>query len=280
MLALFGLNQSEHYNALGYVIAERGRGSARAMTVWGLKLDGTSVHISEAESGSLAGLRCECGAGLVAKKGPKNAHHFAHESGGAVECRKAQLAALCRFTVYVLQRYEKLHLPPINAEALTTGFDEVWQETIHDCGGACLARGQGDNRRQLLVLCKTKRGQKMPSVDDFQNGNRSAIAIDLCRFRNLSDTELMHAVYQGADRVWLYNQRHLEASLTGEVPKLESKGTRRRLYAPPSTNVDWLAHEPANAPKMKSPSSISSEEWETLHWSELQQRFFGEKRSR
>lgn len=277
---LQGLDQSEHYNALGYVIAERGQGSARAMTVWGLKPDGTTIHISAARSGAVDGLKCECGAGLVAKKGPKNAHHFAHESGGALECREAQLAALCRFTVLVLERFEKLHLPPLRGEALTTGFDEVWQEILHDCGGACLARGEGDNRRQLVVLCKTKRGQKLPPVSDFESSKRSAMVIDLCRARNSSNNELMRALFQSADRVWLHNQKHLDAASAREVPKIRNKGILSRSFSQPSTENDWPRLETVSAPKSKSPSSISKDEWETLHWSELQQKFFGQKRSR
>lgn len=275
-----GLDQSEHYNALGYVIAERGQGSARAMTVWGLKPNGTRVHISEARSGAGDSLKCECGAGLIARKGPKNAHHFAHESGGAEECRKAQLAALCQFTVDVLKRFEKLHLPPVQGRPLTTGFDNVWKQTFGDFGGACLERGEGDNRRELAVICKTKRGQKLPSIEDFESTNRSAMLIDLSPSRNRPDDELMQAMFQTADREWLRNARQLDATSPGKTSKVRITRNLRRAYNSQSTKKDRAEIEALSEPiKSKPPPSISTEEWKTLHWSELQRRFFGKKRS-
>lgn len=276
-----GLSQSEHYNALGYVIAERGQGSARAMTVWGLSRDGTRVHISEATSGAGDGLKCECGAGLIARKGTKNAHHFAHESGGAKECREAQLAALCQFTVDVLARFEKLHLPPIKGRPLTTGFDKVWQMTFHDCGGACLARGKGDDRRELAVICITKRGQKLPSLEVFKSDNRSAMLIDLSPSRNRPDNELMRALAQTAVRKWLHNARHLDATSRGETTRARMTQNLRPPYNPESSEIDGVEIEALSEPmESKPPPVISKEEWETLHWSELQRRFFGKKRSR
>ena len=275
-----GLDKSEHYNALGYVIAERGQGSARAMTVWGLEPNGTRIHIGQARSGAGDSLKCECGAGLIARKGPKNAHHFAHESGGAEECRKAQLAALCQLTVDVLKRFEKLHLPPVQGRPLTTGFDNVWEQTVGDFGGACLERGEGDNRRELVVICKTKRGQKVPSIEEFESDNRSAMLIDLSPIRNRPDDELLYALFQTAEREWLHNARHRDAASPGKASKVRISRNLRPADNSQSTKKDRTESEALSAPmKSKPPPSISKEEWETLHWSELQRRFFGKKRS-
>ena len=53
--------------------------------IYALK-DGKAVHISEVESGLKCGCVCPaCGEKLVAKKGDRVAHHFAHYSGHTCE---------------------------------------------------------------------------------------------------------------------------------------------------------------------------------------------------
>ena len=48
--------------------------------------DGKVIHISAVESGLSCGCTCPaCGESLVAKKGQKMMHHFAHKSGSDCE---------------------------------------------------------------------------------------------------------------------------------------------------------------------------------------------------
>ena len=207
------IEQPEHRNSLGYVIAQRGIGVAPedAMIVWGIKPDGTRLFIDRARRGAADHLTCECGAELIARKGDVRAHHFAHASGAAQSCKDAHLNALSKFAADALARFRKVRIPPIPGKREITTFAQVVPEVFDDFGGVRIAQGTGDNRRELCILFKIKRGRVLSLKERFAKSGVSAMVVDLTQFRNLPDERIADGVAFAADRAWLHNTRHPEA---------------------------------------------------------------------
>lgn len=164
------MEQPEHRNSLGYVISQRGFGRApeEAMIVWGIKPDGTRLFIDQARRGAVDHLKCECGAELIARKGDVRAHHFAHASGAARSCKEAHLKALSKFAADTLERFRKVRIPQIPGKPQATMFAEARPEVFDAYGGVRIARGTGDDRRDLCILFKVKRGREVSSATSME----------------------------------------------------------------------------------------------------------------
>ncbi len=77
--------------------------------------DGRVVHISEVFRGLKCGCICsECGSRLVARKGLKRKHHFAHESSDV--CLNAGETGLHKAAKGILVRRKEIVLPDVRVE--------------------------------------------------------------------------------------------------------------------------------------------------------------------
>lgn len=286
------MEQPEHRNSLGYVISQRGFGVSptEAMIVWGIKPDGNRLFIDGARRGAADHLKCECGAELIARKGDVRAHHFAHASGAARNCKEAHLNALSKFAADALKRFVEVKLPQIAGKLQTTTFAEVSPEVFGDYGGVRIARGSDNHRRELCILFKVKRGKTSPLKEKFVKSGVSAMVVDLSQFRNLPDERIATAMAFEAERSWLHNTRHPEAetSQTKDAITREnsSRSARKREWGNPSpaellqiekSVTAERARAEADSNRTGSKVHISQEEWDTLSPAELRRRLFGSK---
>lgn len=74
-------------------------------------LEGQLVTVNDVSSGLACGCLCPaCGAPLVARKGPKNVHHFSHAV--KTDCKGALETALHLKAKDILSRFSQINLPP------------------------------------------------------------------------------------------------------------------------------------------------------------------------
>lgn len=91
---------------------DRHNSSKHSRIFYGIK-DGKCVHIDSVESGLKCGCFCSaCGDTLIAKKGSKNIHHFAHRS--AVDCEYGNESALHKAAKEILAKSKKMIIPPVS----------------------------------------------------------------------------------------------------------------------------------------------------------------------
>ena len=278
--------QPEHRNSLGYVISQRGFGMSpeEAMIVWGIRADGTRLFIDAARRGAAEHLTCECGAELIARKGDVRAHHFAHASRAARSCKEAHLNALSKFAADALKRFRKVRIPQIRGKPQTTTFAEARPEVFDAYGGVRIARGTGDDRRELCILFKVKRGKTPALKEKFAKSGVSAMVVDLSQFRNLPDERIATAIAFEAERSWLHNTRHPEAETSQAKDAITRANSSRR-----TRKREWCSPSPAELPQIEKRATaersqaqadpnraeLSREEWDTLSPAELRRRLFG-----
>ena len=90
---------------------------------FGLK-DGKILHISQVEQGLNCGCICpNCQHPLIARKGSKTTHHFAHYKGK--ECEKALETALHIAAKEILSRYKRIILPRIELKLKHNRFLQI-----------------------------------------------------------------------------------------------------------------------------------------------------------
>lgn len=80
------------------------------MIVSGLDPSGVRISIDDVASGRTR-LECDCGSGLIAKKGEVNAAHFAHEAGGQGSCGVALREGLVELAVAAIHDAGEIVVP-------------------------------------------------------------------------------------------------------------------------------------------------------------------------
>lgn len=279
--------QPEHRNSLGYVISQRASGISpeEAMIVWGTRPDGTRLFIDAARRGAAEQLKCECGAALIARKGHVRAHHFAHVPGAARSCKEAQVNAISKFAANALKRFRKVRIPQIHGKAQTTPFAEARPEAFDAYGGVRIARGTGDDRRELCIVFKVKHGKTLPPTERYAKAGVSAMVVDLSQFRNLSDERIAKAMAFEAERSWLHNTRHPEAEASQAKDALTpAKSSRRaRKRDPTLTHLPRIektvtadqSQADAGSGRTEPKDNTSQGKWDSLSPTELLRRLFG-----
>ena len=87
--------------------------------IYALK-DGNIVSIDEVQSGKECGCVCPaCGDELIARKGEKRMHHFAHRSNE--DCEYGYESSLHLAAKDILSRSEKMVIPPVYVEFPQSG---------------------------------------------------------------------------------------------------------------------------------------------------------------
>ena len=258
------------------------------MIVWGIRPDGTRLFIDAARRGAAEHLKCECGAELIARKGDVRAHHFAHASGAARSCKDAHVNALSKFAADALKRFRRVRIPQIRGKVQTTPFAEARPEVFDAYGGVRIARCAGDDRRELCILFKVKRGKAPPLKEKFAESGVSAMVVDLSQFRNLPDERIATAMAFEAERSWLHNARHPEAETSRAGDAItranSSRRTRKRVWGSPSPaqlpRIEMSAtaersRAEADSNRTEPSARMSQNEWDTLSLAELRSKLFG-----
>jgi len=202
MSARFGQADHRPFGAFGVELA------------YGRRPNGEIVHISTVVSGLQCHCTCPaCGRTLVARKGDKTAHHFAH-FGAGTGCGAGVETNAHIWAKKVLERTRRILLPAIAAEqdgrklvARKAGvfvFDEVrLEERLGQIVPDVILKAKD---RELIVEIWVTHKCDDEKIAKIRRGGISAIEVDLSRLRAAaSEKEVETALLQGASRTWLFN---------------------------------------------------------------------------
>ncbi|GJD92470.1 hypothetical protein BHAOGJBA_6024 [Methylobacterium hispanicum] len=195
----------------GFACRER-----RESLVLGERADGSIAHVSEVASGKACSCVCPgCGAPLVARKGPRNDHHFAHEgTPDGLPCRTGPETALHKFAKEILGRRLRLALPPLT---LNEGGDRWigYKGGGYRFDGAVLEQRLGSivpdvvvrrGGRDLLVEMAVTHPCGPEKIETIRSMDVAAIEIDLAGLpRDVSRVDLETAILEAAPRRWIHN---------------------------------------------------------------------------
>jgi hypothetical protein len=238
---------------------------------FGLRWDGMTIHISEAERGSACGCTCpgqNCRRKLIAHKPESNIrHHFAHapltaaerKAGIAPNCQSGQMTALHRYAERLLNETKRLVLAPLTASvgarrrtirgAKEFSFDAAKLETMdgETVPDVILVKGEHRMHVEIYVThrCGPEKRAKIAAT------NISAMEIDLSGLPVDTPPERYRMeILRTAPREWIYNKKleklreTLEAEIKAEAERAETQ--RREKITKLKTAYD-AAHKRALA---------------------------------
>ena len=214
-------NSNEHWqkqdrNPFGYKDHRPFSGFSDEL-VYGIKPDGRIAHVSDVLSGLLCDCRCPaCDLALVAKKGPKQLHHFAHHIK-SVSCSHIAETNAHIWAKEFLEREKRLTIPPIIAEH--EGQKEIVSPArIYTFAHAKLEKRLNtivpdvvlitENGTQLIVEVRVTHACDETKVAKLRSIGLSAVEIDLRRFRtSTKQAEVEDALLTSGPRDWLSNAK-------------------------------------------------------------------------
>jgi hypothetical protein len=184
---------------------------------YGLK-DGNLVHISNVDKGLKCGCVCPaCNHPLVARKGEKTVHHFAHHNSS--ECAKSVETALHLCAKEILERRRKIRLPKVEVEfnsyrdnwvisdEMVIEFDKVRLEYMMDkIVPDVFVYVKG---RPLLIEITVTHQTEASKINKIMGLGLSCLELDLSRIkREISLEELEEIVIERVEhKGWLHNER-------------------------------------------------------------------------
>jgi hypothetical protein len=184
---------------------------------YGLK-EGNLVHISSVEKGLKCGCVCPaCNHPLIARKGEKTIHHFAHHNGS--ECAKGIQTALHLSAKDILEKHKRIQLPKVEvdfdsykdswviSEEMKVEFDEVkLEKRLDSVIPDVLVYVKG---RPLLIEITVTHKTDSSKVDKIKRMGFSCLEIDLSNIkRELSIEDLEEIVIDKVEhKRWLHNEK-------------------------------------------------------------------------
>ena len=203
--------------------------------IYALK-DGNIVSIDEVQSGKDCGCVCPaCGDELIARKGEKRMHHFAHRSNE--DCEYGYESSLHLAAKDILSRSKKMAIPPVYVEFPQSGkpkelismergisIDDVELEKRFDDIIPDIVVYSGD--KYFFVEIYVTHPIDDEKLKKLEEKNISTIEIDLSKIkRDISVEELSDILLKSSDRKsWKYNAvsdkwyRHFEKDASDELP--------------------------------------------------------------
>lgn len=242
----------------GFACRER-----RESLVLGQRADGSMAHVSEVESGGRCACVCPgCGAPLVAKKGARIDHHFAHEgTADGMPCRTGPETALHKFAKEVLARRLHLELPPLTLEE---GGDRWigYGGGRYRFDGAILEQRLGSivpdvvvrkGDRDLLVEMAVTHPCGPEKIETIRSLDVAAIEIDLAGLpRDVSRADLEASILKAAPRRWIHNPHLADGRAELERRRaLRQASARRRAQALAATYAKAMQELEAIRPSSK-----------------------------
>jgi hypothetical protein len=211
--------------------------------VFGRRPDRAIVGIHEVASGLACDCVCPaCDRTLVARKGAKTAHHFAHHGQGS-GCGLGLETNAHLWAKQVLERHKAIYLPAIRAQIgaeilermkpTRFDFDSVRLETrIGDMVPDVILTKQG---RDLIVEVFVTHRCDEDKIAKIRAGGVSVVEVDLSRHRTSQDEKAIErAMLKDAPRTWLFNPKiaETEALLRTQIAaKAKAKADALRLRA-------------------------------------------------
>lgn len=192
--------------------------------VYGVRPDGSLVHISEAIRGLACGCICPaCGRTLIARKGAIKVEHFGHYGKGTGCGRNAETNAHS-WAKDVLGREKRILLPAVGAQIGKDSL-ETHKQRLFTFANAELEKILDDIVPDVILT--TQDGQKLlvevwvthacgpEKVEKLKARGLATIEVNLAAWRKSSDREQIEkALIEGAPRDWLYNRKQDDAEAT------------------------------------------------------------------
>jgi len=207
------------------------------------------VHISEVKKGLECNCVCSaCNHPLIARKGDKNQHHFAHYR--TKECEHALESALHLAAKKILESEKRIRLPRVTiekwdyevSEEKVISFDEVRLETRLDSiipDVIVYAKG-----RPLIIEIAVTHFTEKAKLQKIRSMNISTLEISLNQIsKNIPYEELKDVIIQSTDtKKWIYNVR--KENIINEIHELsEKKKVVQRGFALHVDNCPMHARE-------------------------------------
>lgn len=173
---------------------------------YGIK-DGKLVHISTVESGLSCGCICpNCSSILIARKGQRNKHSFAHYSR-AQNCGGGQESALHIMAKEIIEKEKKVYIPP-EGKALPgyiKTFDSVALE-VRDYSGIVPDIIMRDDREVLNVEIRVKHAVDAEKRSKLKAANLRTIEIDLHDLiDDFTEETVAEAIWSEERSSWAYS---------------------------------------------------------------------------
>lgn len=223
--------------------------------------DGRTIAISDVESGLKCGCICpSCGEELVARKGDKRVHHFAHRSDSS--CEYGYETSLHLAAKEILASAKKMVVPPVVlkftsykdheviSEAKEITIDRVELEQHFDGLIPDVVVYAGDDR--LFVEIFVTHPVTDEKLEKIKEANISTIEINLSKKRDVITPEELKELLLGdsPEKEWKYNaevekyrERFLDAS---ETKKAVSRGLAWHIDYCPKKVREWRGKPYAN----------------------------------
>lgn len=199
------------------------------------------VYISEVESGLKCGCICPaCGEVLIARKGSKMSHHFAHKS--TIECEYGYQTSLHLAAKKIISENPQITVPALYLTFPGTGRKELIENEQTLVVSNIILEKKIDNIIPDILLV-TDIGEIIVEIfvtheiDDekkkkIKKLNIPTIEIDLSKFdRNITDEDLKQALLsQNKNKSWVYNGKR-EKTYKRFIEVSECKDVKVRNYA-------------------------------------------------
>lgn len=194
--------------------------STQLNLIYALK-DGQITSIDEVERGSKCGCVCPaCGEPLVAKKGTKVMHHFAHSPG--TNCAYGYQTSLHLAAKDILSKVKKMVIPAVEIDFQGTRKKELVSEEMEiTIDHVELERRFGDIIPDIAVYVKDQfffvevfvtHRVSNTKLDKLRKANISTIEINLSKIeRNISSDDLKEILLHSNDsKKWIYNAAEIK----------------------------------------------------------------------
>lgn len=230
--------------------------TTHSKSIYALK-DGNIVSIDEVQSGKNCGCVCPaCGDELIARKGQKRMHHFAHRSNE--DCEYGYESSLHLAAKEILSRSEKMVIPPVYVEFPQSGkskgllylkkeipVDRVELEKRFDDIIPDIVVYSGD--KYFFIEIYVTHPIDDEKLKKLKEKNISTIEIDLSKIkRDISVKVLSDILLKSSDRKsWKYNAvsdkwyRHFEKDASDELPLKRHGGGTYYVDRCPLQDLNW-----------------------------------------
>lgn len=220
--------------------------------IYALK-DGKLTHISEVESGLNCACICpSCGESLVAKKGNRMIHHFAHKANS--ECIYGYQTSLHLLAKDILLEEKRILLPKVQINFYAHDGShkevEISNEKFLELDNVVLEKKQGEIIPDVIAYCGNKKLYieiyVTHKIDDNKR-NRiikddvSTIEIDLSEVDRYISKDMLKKILleETAQKQWIYNsvENKWYKKFINDADSFEMKGSRIN-NCPIRTRVD------------------------------------------
>lgn len=176
--------------------------------------NGLLEHVSNVESGLACGCVCpSCGGKLEAKKGAKQAHHFAHYN--AEECRTGYETSLHLLVKDILGQCKTLLLPPLYLKEKEPNW-KIYDSQSITFSSIEIEKTQGDfipdvigyiGQRKLLIEIRVFHAIDERKQAKIQSSDTSCVEVDLSKFdKEITRDDLFSFLTSDCSKTkWVYN---------------------------------------------------------------------------